>query len=85
METAQAIGNSVNPMIQLTVDFPERNSNGRVPILDLECWVEKDGEGFTKIMYSFYEKPMKSPFVIMRQSAVPLKSKRSAQVIQSTV
>ena len=42
METVREIGDSISDMIQLTVDFPERNENGRVPILDLEVWIERD-------------------------------------------
>ena len=72
------IGNSISDMIQLTVDYPSNNSNGRVPILDLECWVIRDENGFQKILYSFYEKPMKSSFVMMRASAVSDSTKRSA-------
>ena len=36
MKRLQAIGNSIHPSIQLTVDFPSANSNGRIPILDTE-------------------------------------------------
>ena len=49
METVRAIGDSVDPMIQLTVDFPEKNDNGRVPILDLEVWLERDTDGFQQL------------------------------------
>ena len=77
-ETILLIGNSVNPMIQLTVDYPEKHENGRVPILDLEVWMVRTEEGFQEIRYSFYEKPMKSDFVLMARSAVPMATKRAA-------
>ena len=38
----------------------------------------RDENGFQKILYSFYEKPMKSLFVMMRASAVSDSTKRSA-------
>ena len=78
METIRDIANSIDPMIQLTVDFPELNENGRVPILDLEVWLIRDDDGFQQIRYSFYEKPMKSQYVLMMKSAVPLRTKRNS-------
>ena len=68
----------LDPMIQLTSDYPERNENGRVSILDLECWLARDKDCFQQIMYSFYKKPMKSPYVMMMKSAVPMRTKRNA-------
>ena len=44
-ETIREIGNSVNPMIQLTVDYPGKHANGRFPILDLEVWIARTEEG----------------------------------------
>ena len=65
METVREIVNSIDPMIQLNSDYPERNEDGRVSILDLECWLVRDKDGFQQIMYSFYKKPMKSTYVMM--------------------
>jgi hypothetical protein len=77
-EAVRLIGDSVNHMIQLTVDHPEKNENGRVPILDLEVWMIRDSNGFQKILYSFYEKPMKSQFTLMKDSAVSMQTKRNS-------
>ena len=79
-ETIRQIGNSVNPMIQLTVDYPSKHANGRFPILDLEVWIVRTEDGFQEIRYSFYEKPMKSEYVLMQRSAVPMATKRAALV-----
>ena len=68
METVREIGNSIDPMIQLNSDYPERNKNGRVSILDLECWLVRDKDGFQQIMYSFYKEHMKSTYVMMMKS-----------------
>ena len=79
-ETIRQVGNSVNPMIQLTVDYPSKHENGRVPILDLEVWIVRTEEGYQEIRYSFYEKPMKSDYVLMYRSAVPMATNRAALV-----
>ena len=39
------VGDSIEDMIELTADVPSDNANNRVPILDLEVWVERDDEG----------------------------------------
>ena len=79
-ETIRQIGDSINPMIQLTVDYPSKHPSGRVPILDLEVWIVRREEGYQEIIYGFYEKPMKSDFVLMYKSAVPMATKRAALV-----
>ena len=60
--------------------YPSKHQSGRVPILDLEVWIVRVEEGYQEIRYSFYEKPMKSDFVLMYRSAVPMETKRAALV-----
>ena len=36
MEVLREIGNSIHPSIQLEVDYPSNNEDGKMPILDLE-------------------------------------------------
>ena len=62
-EVIKEIGDSLEDMIQLTADVPSNYSNGRVPILDMEVWIEKDEEGVSQLRWSFYEKKMKNKFV----------------------
>jgi hypothetical protein len=33
------MGNSINPMIQLTGDCPSNNQSSKMPVLDLQCWM----------------------------------------------
>ena len=40
-EIIQEIGNDIHHSIQLTTDVPSNNEDGKVPILDLKCWIEK--------------------------------------------
>ena len=74
--------------IQVTYDCPGLNSNGMVPILDLNVrmeWHEEEVEGvglvrMQQIVWRFYQKPMNSPYVIMAASAMPQKVKITTMV-----
>ena len=61
--------NSIFPNIRFTIEVEEDFESRRLPLLDTELWVEKSDSGcFLK--FSFYEKPMKNPFCIMKSSAM---------------
>ena len=72
MEILVAIANTVDKNLTFTVDYPSRNSNGRVPILDVEVWAENN-----TVRHSFYKKKMASHLTIMERSAVPAQTKRN--------
>ena len=36
------IANSLDDMIQMTVDFPSNHPDDKVPILDLKAWIDDD-------------------------------------------
>ena len=48
----------------------------------MEVWVERDESGMSKIRWGFYEKKMKSRYVMMRDSAVGMKAKRRTLVLE---
>ena len=50
------IANSIMPCIQMEADWPSKNNDRRLPILDMKVWNDENG----KIMYTHYEKPMAS-------------------------
>ena len=79
-EVVREVGDSLEEMIKLTADVPSNYTGGRVPILDMEVWVERDESGMSKIRWGFYEKKMKSRYVMMRDSAVGMKTKRRTLV-----
>jgi hypothetical protein len=60
--------------------YPSANRSKKVPILDLEVWIVRTDKGYQEILYQFYEKPMKSMYVLMKRSAVASNTKRSALV-----
>ena len=66
------ITNTIDPNIKVTIDSPSCNSNGKVPILDIEVWVENN-----RINHSFYRKPIASQFLIMKRSAMSANTKRN--------
>ena len=55
-EMLREIADTIDPIIQLTVDYPSNHTSGRVPILDLEVWMERNEDGFSQVRWSFYEK-----------------------------
>ena len=48
------IANDVIPCIKMEADWPSRNRDGRLPILDMKVWMDNEGV----ILYTHYEKPM---------------------------
>ena len=37
-EIMASIANSINPAIQVTLDYPSNHIDGRMPVLDLKIW-----------------------------------------------
>ena len=68
------ISNSIDRNIQMEFDVPSLHSSNRVPVLDLEVWVDVEN----KIQHSFYSKPISSPYTILYRSAVPAQVKRNS-------
>ena len=69
--------NSIYHNIKFTVET-EEDFNGRLPTLDVELWMEEvTGQRRKKINYSFFEEKLKTPYCVMRLSAMPASSKIS--------
>ena len=66
------IADTIDKEIKVTTDSPSCNENGRVPILDIEVWVEQN-----RINHCFYRKPIASKYVIMNRSAMSASIKRN--------
>ena len=67
------IANGVMSCIQMEANWPNRNTDGKLPILHLKVWTGRDN----KIMYTHYEKPMATRNVLHSKSAHPETCKRS--------
>ena len=68
------IANDVLPEIQMEEDYPNKNDDNKMPILDMKVW-QDDKEGF--ILYQHYQKPMASKSVMHAQSAQSDSCKKS--------
>ena len=72
-EILKEIANSIMPCIQMEADWPSKNEDGKLPILDLKVWTNNDGN----ILYTHYEKPMASRSILHTKSAHTESCKRS--------
>ena len=76
-EIIKAVGNEVHESIQLTSDTPSENEDGKVPILDLKCWIGESRNGKKHILHEHYMKSVSNKQVIHRQAAMSINSKRT--------
>ena len=58
--------NSVNRDLEFTAEIPEDFQGSKLPTLDFFLWLMKSGA----LNHSYFEKSMKTPYVIMRRSAM---------------
>ena len=71
-----AIANSIEEGIEMEIDVCENHSDGKLPILDMKCWIDNDGNA----MYQHYEKPVSTKLVISSRSAHSKTTKRSVHI-----
>ena len=67
------IANSIIPCIQMEADWPSRNIDKRLPILDMKVWTYENG----KLMFTRFEKSMANKSVINTKYAHTEAYKRS--------
>ena len=87
MRRLQRIGNEIHPSIQVTVDFPSNNQNGRMPVLDTEHWMQDvmiNGVSKRQVIHSHYSKPMANAFVTHKDSAISNRTKESILIADLT-
>ena len=60
MDELRKIANTVFKCMQFTTDCPSIHEEGKVPVLDLQMYVDDDDI----VKFQFYEKPCSSKFVI---------------------
>ena len=75
MEIIQQVANSVNPMIQLTVETPCNFENGMLPVLDIKARINEIE--MNRIDFEYYEKPTKNLRVVLASSALSWSKKRT--------
>ena len=67
------IANSIVECIKMEADWPSKNEDKRLPILDMKVWTDEEGTA----LYSHYEKPVTRKTVLHSRSAHPASCKRS--------
>ena len=76
------IMNSVFCNIQFEAEIQDDFQDYKLPTLDFRLWIDQgkdqDGEYKDKVMYSFFEKEMASPYCIVEKSAMPESTKISS-------
>jgi hypothetical protein len=76
------IANTIMPMIKMVEDCPENHVSKRIPILDLEVWIDREeGEegrgGRLEIRHRFFKKPMASEMTLNARLAYPTPGTRA--------
>ena len=62
-EVVRAMASDIFGGICFTADCPSSSDSGKMPVLDLQLWLEKGESGTNKIRFEYYEKPMTSKIV----------------------
>ena len=73
----QKVANSLEECIQVTYEIPEMSVNGKLPVLDLEIWVENN-----EVKHSFYKKPVSSEYTILSRSALSSSTKSNTTFME---
>ena len=71
-EECRLAKNSINPDVQFTTETADEFPEKRLHTLDTDVWLENG-----KIRHSYYQKSMKTPYVIMQKSAMSGQQKYS--------
>ena len=79
MRILQEIANSIDSMIEFTVDHPSKHHDNKLPVLDLKVSVNTSNV----VDFEFYEKPTKNPHVILASSALGKQQKRNIFVSEA--
>ena len=80
MKVIRDIVNDIDDMIVMTADVPTNHGNNRVPMLDVEVWID---ENDNKAYYSFYEKRDKASFRSSRYNHKKAKLRFKISIIKS--
>ena len=76
MRILQEVASYIHPSIRLTIDYPSKHAEGKVPMLDVRMWIT-EVEGECKVVYEYYEKEMTTKAVIHARSAMATQTKRT--------
>ena len=75
MRLIQQAANEMVPWLEFTLDLPELHQSGKVPMLDVEVWVDRRQGREDVLMWDFYEKKSSSSRVLQASSAYTWRAK----------
>ena len=67
------VANSIDPSIEVEIDYPSKYEDKMMPILDMKMAMNNKNE----VVHCFYRKPQSNKFTMMARSALPDRVKRS--------
>ena len=68
----------IHPSTQLTVDYPSKYEDRRMPLLDIKVWLESRNENDgVKVWHEFYYKEVATKALTHARSAMPTSVKRT--------
>ena len=67
------VANSIDPSIEVEIDYPSKYEDKMMPILDMKMAMNSKNE----FVHCFYRKPQSNKFTMMARSALPDRVKRS--------
>ena len=76
MDLLKVIGNDIHKSIQLETDFPSKNADKKLPILNLRVWLQKVNE-LRVIMYEHYRKEVATKMTIHARAAMSTRQKKT--------
>ena len=83
MREISKMADSLCPVLKTTFDCPSLQESGKMPLLNLQVWVERvqkvsGGEGEWEVMWEYYRKPCATRTLMLARSAMSDRTKRSA-------
>ena len=75
MEIIQEVAESIDDILQFTVDLPNSHENGKIAILDIEAKINRHEKN--RIEYEFNIIPSKNKRVILENAALPHSQERT--------
>ena len=73
MEVFKQVADSVDDDIEVEVDYPSKNEDKMMPILDMKMAMNSESQ----VVYKFYRKPQSNSRIMMARSALSDRMKRS--------
>ena len=80
MECVKTLADEIDPALSVTVDYSSKHRDGRLPVLDLRVWVNKNIEGINKVLHTHYMKDVASRGTIHYRSSHSMQMKKNVLV-----